>query len=172
MGGGLPMVLDLSALTGTDAGAAEPVRVVEAASLRMAAEQLNAASDKIADYSQMAVIILGDSVIHSESGMMGLVKELMQEKAVKRTVMIGQAENKAEDILKLDEKVSGSIGVFIYELCQNNYEDKGYDISVLEDFAGGRTSEECEIPVFEVQEERPVLIRLEKLDFHYAGVAD
>lgn len=155
---------DLSALTGTNAGAAEPGRVVEGNSLRACAAQLNAASDKIADYSQMAVIILGESVIHSKEKLAGLIQELLLEKAVKRTVMIGQAEGKAEDILQLDEKVNGSIGVFIYELCQNNYEDKGYDVSVLEDFAGGRSSEKCVIPVFQVQEDRPVLIRLEKPD--------
>lgn len=154
---------DLAALTGTDAETADPVRSIEAATLREASEQLNAASDKIADYSQLSVILIGDSIdLHGEK-MKQLVRELTAVKAVKRTVMVGYADKTAESIVQLDEKVNGSIGVFLYELCQNNYEDKGYDLSVLEDFAGGRGQRTCVVPVFEEQAERPVLVRFEKL---------
>lgn len=156
---------DLAALTGTDAQTAEPVRYIDAASISDAAGQLNAASDKIADYSQLSVILIGESIEPGGERMTQLIRELTGEKAVKRTVMIGRTIGKAEDIVRLDEKVNGSIGVFLYELCQNNYEDKGCKLSVLEDFAGGRGRKDCVIPVFEEQEERPVLVRLERLQF-------
>ena len=154
---------DLAALTGTDAQQAEPVRSVRAAAIQDASDKLNAASDKIADYSQLSVILLGDSIEYHSERMEQLLRELAAQKAVKRTVMIGRVDGKAEDLVLLDEKVNGSIGVFLYELCQNNYEDKGYHLSLLEDFVGGRGQKDCMIPVFEAQEEWPVLIRLEKL---------
>jgi len=46
---------DLGALTGTDAGEPEPVRVIYAPTIRKAAEKLDASSDKTTDYSQMPV---------------------------------------------------------------------------------------------------------------------
>ncbi len=154
---------DLAALTGTDTQPAEPVRTVDAATIRDASAKLNASSDKIADYSQLSVILLGDSIERRSERMEQLLHELTAEKAVKRTVMIGRVNGSAEDIVLLDEKVNGSIGVFLYELCQNNYEDRGYHLSVLEDFVGGRGQKECVIPVFEEQKEWPVLVKLEKL---------
>lgn len=154
---------DLALLTGTDANSAEPVQVIEAASIREGAHQLDAASDKIADYSQMSVILLGHSLKNSPEKVKSLVKELAEEKDIKRTVMIGWCSDTAEEIVGLDDDVNGSIGVFIYELSQNNYEDKGYDISVLEDFLGGRSSSDCVVPVFENINERPALIELDKL---------
>lgn len=154
---------DLAMLTGTDANSAEPVQVIEAASIREGARQLNAASDKIADYSQMSVILLGNSLKNAPEKVEALVDELAQEKDIKRTVMIGWCDGTAEEIIGLDDDVNGSVGVFIYELCQNNYEDKGYDISVLEDFLGGRSSSDCVVPVFENINDRPALIELDQL---------
>ncbi|MGN0204394.1 MAG: hypothetical protein ACI4BB_07620 [Coprococcus sp.] len=154
---------DLAALTGTDTQPAEPVRSVEAATIQDASDKLNAASDKIADYSQLSVILVGDSVGFYGQKMEQLLQELTDEKAIKRTVMIGRVDGKAEDIVRLDDNVNGSIGVFLYELCQNNYEDRGYKLSVLEDFVGGRGQINCVIPVFEAQEEWPVLVQLDKL---------
>lgn len=154
---------DLALLTGTDANSAEPVQVIEAASIREGAHQLNAASDKIADYSQMSVILLGASLRNSPGRLKSLVEELAEEKDIKRTVMIGWCDETAEEIVGLDDDVNGSIGVFIYELSQNNYEDKGYDISVLEDFLGGRSSSDCVVPVFENINDRPALVEFEQI---------
>lgn len=155
---------DLAALTGTDSTGAEPVRTVKAASLQEAAEQLNGASDKIADYSQMSVIMVGHGVMADGESLERLIEELKMEKSIKRTVLLGRASEEAKSIVELDEDVNGSIGVFLYELCQNNYADKGYNLSVLEDFAGGRRGTDCVIPVFEAQDGRPQLIRLEPLE--------
>ena len=49
---------DLGALTGTDAGEPEPVRVIHASTIREAADKLEASSDKTTDYSQMPVILI------------------------------------------------------------------------------------------------------------------
>lgn len=149
---------DLAMLTGTDSNSAEPVQVIEVENIREGAARLNAASDKIADYSQLSVIVLGDSLQKDPERRSLLIDELTKEKDIKRTVMIVYAAGKAEEIVQLDETVNGSIGVFIYELGQNNYEDRGYDLSVLEDFAGGRSSDDCVVPVFASREERPVLV--------------
>ena len=53
-----------------------------------------------------------------------MMNELADEKTIRRTALIARAEHTAEDILQLDDDVHGSVGVFIYELCQNNYENK------------------------------------------------
>ena len=66
------------------------------------------------------------------------MNELADEKTIRRTALIARAEHTAEDILQLDDDVHGSVGVFIYELCQNNYENKGCTMSILENFIGGR----------------------------------
>jgi hypothetical protein len=154
---------DLAMLTGTDAAPAEPVQVIEAATLSDAVQQLNASSDKIADDSQMSVILFGDSLRRSSGQMQAVLEELAQEKAIRRTALVGYAAESAEEILLLDDKVNGSIGVFLYELGQNNYENQGYQLSVLQDFLGSRLSENCRVPVFETKEDRPLLAELVKL---------
>ena len=52
------------------------------------------------------------------------------------------------------------LGFFIYELCQNNYENKGCTMSILENFIGGRAGDETVIPVFENNSGIPEIIEL------------
>ena len=139
---------DLGALTGTDAGEPEPMRVIEAATIADAAGKLDASSDKTTDYSQMPVILIGKEILENEEKMTELMNQLASEKSIRRTALVACAEKRAEDILYLDDDVQGSVGVFIYELCQNNYENKGYTMSILEDFIGGQPGSQTVIPVF------------------------
>jgi len=88
------------------------------------------------------------------------MKELAAEKSIRRTALIACAKDTAEEILELDDDVHGSVGVFIYELCQNNYENKGYTMSILEDFIGGRAGNKIVIPVFENKHDIPEIIEL------------
>lgn len=151
---------DLSALTGTDVGEAEKVRVVDAASVADAAGQLNASSDKTTDYSQMPVILIAKSILEDDDKRTKLMTELASEKAIRRTALIACAKYSAEEIMALDADVQGSIGVFIYELCQNNYENKGYTMSILEDFIGGRMDSQTVVPVLGIQDDIPEIIQL------------
>ena len=151
---------DLGALTGTDAGEPEPVRVIHASTIREAAEQLNASSDKTTDYSQMPVILIEKKLLENTDKRNRLMNELAAEKAIRRTALVACAEGTAEEILELDDDVHGSVGVFIYELCQNNYENKGYTMSILEDFIGGRPGAKNVIPVFENSGDIPEIIEL------------
>ena len=151
---------DLSALTGTDAGEAEPMRVIAAASVSEASELLNASSDKTTDYSQMPVILMGKDLFEDQEKRSQVMNELADEKTIRRTALIARAEHTAEDILQLDDDVHGSVGVFIYELCQNNYENKGCTMSILENFIGGRAGDETVIPVFENNSGVPEIIEL------------
>ena len=151
---------DLGALTGTDAGEPEPVRVIHASTIREAADKLEASSDKTTDYSQMPVILIEKKLLDNDDKRERLMKELAGEKAIRRTALVACAKDTAEEILELDDDVHGSVGVFIYELCQNNYENKGYTMSILEDFIGGRTGSETVIPVFENNYDIPEIIEL------------
>lgn len=151
---------DLSALTGTDAGEAEPMRVIAAASVSEASELLNASSDKTTDYSQMPVILMGKDLFEDQEKRSQVMNELADEKTIRRTALIARAAHTAEDILQLDDDVHGSVGVFIYELCQNNYENKGCTMSILENFIGGRAGDETVIPVFENNSGIPEIIEL------------
>lgn len=151
---------DLSALTGTDAGEAEPVRVIAAASVVEASELLDASSDKTTDYSQMPVILMGKDLFEDQEKRRQVMDELAAEKTIRRTALIACAEHTAEEILQADDDVHGSVGVFVYELCQNNYENKGCTMSILENFIGGRTGDETVIPVFENNGGIPEIIEL------------
>lgn len=151
---------DLGALTGTDAGEPEPVRVMHASTIREAAEKLNASSDKTTDYSQMPVILVQKKLLENKDKMNQLMNELAAEKAIRRTALVACAKGTAEEILQLDDDVHGSVGVFIYELCQNNYENKGYTMSVLENFIGGRAEAKTVIPVFDNNSHVPEIIEL------------
>lgn len=151
---------DLSALTGTDAGEPEPIRVMHALTIREAAEKLNASSDKTTDYSQMPVILIQKKLLENEDKMNQLMNELAAEKAIRRTALVACAKDTAEEILELDDDVQGSVGVFIYELCQNNYENKGYTMSILENFIGGRAGTMTVIPVFDHNADIPEIIEL------------
>ena len=88
------------------------------------------------------------------------IRRKQDEKTIRRTALIARAEHTAEDILQLDDDVQGSVGVFIYELCQNNYENKGCTMSILENFIGGRAGDETVIPVFENNSGIPEIIEL------------
>lgn len=151
---------DLGALTGTDAGEPEPVRTVEAATIAEAAAQLDASSDKTTDYSQMPVIIIGKDILENKDKTTALMHQLAAEKSIRRTALVACAENRAEDILALDDDVHGSVGVFIYELCQNNYENKGYTMSILQDYIGGLPGTKTVIPILDTKENKPEIIEL------------
>ena len=151
---------DLGALTGTDTGEPEPVRIIEAATITDAARRLEASSDKTTDYSQMPVIIIGKDLLENEVKRTALMNQLAAEKAIRRTALVACAENRAEDILALDDDVQGSVGVFIYELCQNNSENKGYTMSILQDYIGGLPGQKNVIPLLDTKENKPEIIEL------------
>lgn len=108
----------------------------------------------------MPVILIEKKLLDNDDKRERLMKELAGEKAIRRTALVACAKDTAEEILELDDDVHGSVGVFIYELCQNNYENKGYTMSILEDFIGGRTGSETVIPVFENNYDIPEIIEL------------
>ncbi len=82
------------------------------------------------------------------------------KRAIRRTALIARAKHTAEEILTAGRRCHGSVGVFIYELCQNNYENKGCTMSILENFIGGRAGAETVIPVFENNSGIPEIIEL------------
>lgn len=151
---------DLSALTGTDAGEAEPVKAVDAMTVAEGATRLNASSDKTTDYTQMPVILIEKALLEDDEKRTQLMKELSAEKAIRRTALVACAAETAEKVMALDDQVQGSMGVFIYELCQNNFENQGYTLSILEDFVGGRPGDQTVIPVFDIKDDRPEIIQL------------
>lgn len=151
---------DLSALTGTDAGEAEPVKVVDVMTIAEGATRLNASSDKTTDYTQMPVLLIEKALLEDDEKRTQLMTELSEEKAIRRTALVACAAETAEKVMAFDEKVQGSMGVFIYELCQNNFENKGYTLSILEHFVGGRSGDQTVIPVFDIKDDRPEIIQL------------
>lgn len=52
------------------------------------------------------------------------------------------------------------LGFLSMKLCQNNYENKGCTMSILENFIGGRAGDETVIPVFENNSGIPEIIEL------------
>lgn len=111
---------DVSALTGQDGGLKQKPLTLEAGSLKEGEDIYNHMSDKTMDYGQVKVLMISDSIISNEEKMEKLMEEIKNKPEFARTVRVCMSKESAEQILNMDEEVSGSIGIYLENMLEQN----------------------------------------------------
>ena len=111
---------DVSALTGQDGGLKQKPLTLEVGSLKAGEDIYNHMSDKTMDYGQVKVLMISDSIISNEEKMEKLMEEIKNKPEFARTVRVCMSKESAERILNMDEEVSGSIGIYLENMLEQN----------------------------------------------------
>lgn len=111
---------DLAELTGNGGGEKENPLTIEAKSLEDAENQYNLMSEKRLDYGQVKVIVLGDTLSTDEQELTLLIKEMLHKQELSRTLLMCRSHKSAEALMQMDEKIDGSVGIYLEELFKNH----------------------------------------------------
>ena len=111
---------DVTALTGQDGGLKQKPLTLEAGSLKAGEDIYNHMSDKTMDYGQVKVLMISDSIISNGEKMEKLMEEIKNKPEFARTVRVCMSKESAERILNMDEEVSGSIGIYLENMLEQN----------------------------------------------------
>ena len=111
---------DVSALTGQDAGLKQKPLTLEAESLKEGEDIYNHMSDKTMDYGQVKVLMIGSHILSNTAKMEKLMEEIKNKPEFARTVRVCMSKESAERILNMDEEVSGSIGIYLENMLEQN----------------------------------------------------
>ena len=125
---------DMAEITGNGSGEkAEPVEI-EADCLRDAEELFNYSSEKMMDYGQVKVIVLGETLTADSelSGM--LVEEIKNMPEVARTVLMCQSKSSANEIIQMDENINGSVGLYLENLINNHKKEVIFNDFIIQRF--------------------------------------
>ena len=151
---------DLAKLTGNGKGGYEEPVSFSGKSLAEAELAYEKTGKGSVDYGQVKVIVLGEDLLDDEKALADILGEMTDDPKFARTILLCGVRGKAEDLIRLDGDMDGSIGIYLEELFENNGEKLGYETVILNDAAGmdpsgnGRT---LTLPMLEIEGERPVL---------------
>ena len=153
---------DLAVLTGNQKGSYEEPMTFQADSLEESRRKYEALGNRSIDYGQTKVLILGQALLDNEEALKAFFRELTKNPEFARTILLCGTREKAEDIIKLDSEVDGSVGIYIEQLFRNNGEKLGYETVILNDVSGIRkdkTAKRLDIPMLKIVEKKPSLDR-------------
>ena len=142
---------DLEALTGTGIGEKEPPLTLEAKNLKDGEIMFGKMSDKVLDYGQVKVLVLGKTLISDRQALDRLLAEIGNKPEFARTVMVCGSFETAEQLLALDESVYGSIGIYMEEMFENNKCEKILNDCMVE-------MNPDSIPVIGIRDGKPVIL--------------
>lgn len=111
---------DLSALTGNgNEGKKVPI-TIEANSLTEAENKYNHMSDKVMDYGQVKVLVLGPSLCNDKQALKLLINEMRYKSEVARTIFVCRSVGEAKSMIEMDEGLDYSVGIYLEKLFENN----------------------------------------------------
>ena len=151
---------DLATLTGNQKGGYEEPMTFQANDLEASRRKYEALGNRSIDYGQTKVLILGQSLLDNEEALKKLFQEMTKNPQFARTILLCGTNGKAEDIIKLDGEVDGSVGIYIEQLFRNNGEKLGYETVILNDVSGiedKETMQKLDIPMIKIAEKKPSL---------------
>ena len=114
---------DLKKLTGNGSGEKKKPVSIKAKNLEEAEELFNQMSDKIMDYGQIKVLILGENLTEHSVELERIVKEVKHKQEMARTIFVCVSKTSAKDVVFMDEKMDISVGMYLEKLLQNNNKD-------------------------------------------------
>ena len=121
-----------------------------------------AGSNKRLDYGQLQMIVFGRKMMKDSAQMREVLEYIREQPAFTRTVLVCMADDRASDIVALDESVNGSIGFYLRQMFDNNY--KEYRLTVGDLIIGlSLTDETGQIAVAAPGENGPKIINAEQI---------
>lgn len=156
---------DLKALTGTGENIHYPVKSITGPTLGKIEEKYHNQANKRIDYGQLQVIVLGERLLQNEERLKTLMWDLKNRQDFAGTILVCGALGKAKDILNLDEKVNGSIGIYLRDMLENNTEGQKVKEANLNQWILTLTARErpVEIVWLDALEETPEIKGMESL---------
>lgn len=152
---------DLEALTGTKGGIKYPVTCLEGTSLDECKETYDSMSNKALDYGQVKVMVLGKEAAENPEMMKKLLEEIKDNPEFARTVLVCKSRTTGEEILRLDEAVAGSVGIYLDEMFRNNGRKIGIEPVILNDLIlkMDGSEEDISLPELFVYDKKPCILR-------------
>lgn len=141
---------NLSELTGKGGGTKKQPLSLKAASLNGAEEQFNRMSDKVMDYGQVKVLVLGEDLVRNDQALSVLVHEIRNKPQMARTILMCQSLASAREIIEMDKNMEGSVGMYLEELFKNQNKEK-----IFNDFMRNMSADA--LPKVEAKENRILL---------------
>jgi len=138
---------DLTALIGKGENIHYPVVNIEAGSLEEAAVVYARQSNRRLDYGQLQSIVIGRDLIMNKEKMEQVLNEIKENREFSRTILACMADENAYDIIKLDETVNGSIGIYIRDMFENNLQQLPHENITVGDLIIGLSNPEKEIRI-------------------------
>ena len=114
---------DLQQLTGNGSGEKKKPLSIKAKNLEEAEKIFNQMSDKIMDYGQIKVLVLGNELTKDSVELERLVKEVKHKQEMARTIVVCTSKTSAKNVIFMDEKMDTSVGMYLEKLLQNNNKD-------------------------------------------------
>lgn len=153
---------DVGALTGNDGPEPEAPMTLQVKNLQDIEEVYeNMASQKL-DFGQLQVILLGQNVLKQQKILKTVADYMQQHQAFTRTTYICATKNDSRQVIALDTEVNGSVGIYIKDMIENNYEmqEKNRKACILNDFiiAVENSTERADMNVIDVEDNKPVII--------------
>ena len=153
---------DVGALTGNDGPEPEAPMTLQVKNLKDIEEVYeNMASQKL-DFGQLQVILLGQNVLKQREILKTVADYMQQHQAFTRTTYICTTKKDSSQVIALDTEVNGSVGIYIKEMIENNYEvqEKNRKACILNDFiiAVENSTERADMNVIDVEDNKPVIM--------------
>ena len=153
---------DVGALTGNDGPEPEAPMTLQVKNLKDIEEVYeNMASQKL-DFGQLQVILLGQNVLKQREILKTVADYMQQHQAFTRTTYICATKKDSSQVIALDTEVNGSVGIYIKEMIENNYEvqEKNRKACILNDFiiAVKNSTERADMNVIDVEDNKPVIM--------------
>ncbi len=116
------------------------------------------ASKKL-DFSHLKVLILGEKVISNEEKIKEILKYIEDNSIYSRNTLVFIAPNQASEIIKLDQKIQGSIGNYLNDLYTNNRKGSNTENATLGDLINNINNKDraMGIPLVVNKEEKPAI---------------
>ena len=114
---------DLNQLTGNGSGEKKKPLSIKAKNLEEAEKIFNQMSDKIMDYGQIKVLVLGNELTKDSVELERLVNEVKHKQEMARTIVVCTSKTSAKNVIFMDEKMDTSVGMYLEKLLQNNNKD-------------------------------------------------
>lgn len=153
---------DLKALTGDGDNIHYPAVTISGDCMEVVEKSYAAQSNKKLDYGQLQMIVFGRNMLEDEQRMRQVLEYIKENQKFTRTVLVCMADQRASDIVALDEDVNGSIGVYLRQMFDNN--SPNYQLTVGDLIVGLSLEEEItEIAVVTCGNQVPEIIDTEKI---------
>lgn len=124
---------DLKALTGDGDNIHYPVISIKGESMQAITDIYKTESNKQLDFGQLQIIVFGQGLLSDKAALTQFLSYIKINQAFTRTILICEAKERAKEIIALDDKVNGSIGLYIKDMFENNGAAAGYEKAVIND---------------------------------------